>query len=233
MNFFNELIIFIANLNFGENYFAVTASCVLLFSIILLIFSIFFKRLRKINKAVVIGATICVYLLCVIKTFCQIYVFEKTPYLQLVLCSFIALLELIVLVALCLLKSPNGDFIKENGVIGGLFAKIKSIPIYENDQTYATNPFRKIERLKTEKMFDDKNSDDFNVNYPYVLSRIESLDFDKLSSPEKAEIFNLKTMLERFSSKKLTDVERESLCDGLRKFLKISAKHDEFLQDKF
>ena len=82
-------------------------------------------------------------------------------------------------------------------------------------------------------MFERDEKTDFNVNYSYILKRIDSLYSVDLSSDEKTDLTNLKLLIERISRKDLTENERATLCDGIRKFLKISAKYDGFLQAKF
>ena len=233
MNFLLRIIIFIANLPLGENFFIFIAVCLLLFSITLLLFSIVFKRLRLIKKPIVISATLLVYSLCIIKTLCQTYVFNFVDYTQLILCAIVAFFEILVLSIFCLLPTKNLAYNKDNEVIRGLF-KNNDFNFYQRDNDKIERlTSKKIERLKTKKMFSDKQNYDFNVNYSYLLKRINSFNLEHLSSIEKAELFNLKTMIEQFSYKELTNSERERLCDGIRKFLKFSAKYDGVLLDKF
>lgn len=233
MNAFKHATLFIANLDFGKNYFSLTALCLLLLSTLFLVFAIFFKSLRHLNKSVVIGVTACAYLVCIIKSLCQIYAFKTVDVLQLVLCSFFALIQVVVIVAICLLKPLKPHFVRDNGIIGGLFDNNSKNQRYAFGGEFAGNPFKKIERLPTKKMLETDSQGDFNLNFSYLLKRIELLDFSALSPVEQNDIFNLKSMVENFSHKEMTDREREMLCDGISKFLKISARYNEFLPDKF
>ena len=233
MNLAQRTIIFIANLTFGENFFILTTLCLLLFSIILLVFSICFKRLRLIKKSVVISIALLVYALCFTKTLCQIYAFNLVDLDELIFCSLVGFFEILTLAIFCLLPTKKLAYTHDNEVIQGLFKNndLNFSKKAERQSNVLTS--KKIERLQTKKMFSDSPSFDFNLNYPYLLKRIEGLDTSNLSSLEKAETVNLKTMIEQFSYKELTDFEREKLCDGIRKFLKFSANSDEFLHDKF
>lgn len=233
MNAFKHLILFIANLNFGKNYFSLTSLCLLLLSTLFLVLAIFFKSLRRINKSVMIGVISCAYLVCIIKLLCQIYAFLAVDYAQLILCSFFALIQVVVIVIFCLLKPVKTDFIIDNGIIGGLFDNNRKYCHYDYGGDFASNPFKKIERLPTKKMFETDSQGDFNLNFPYLLKRIELLDFTALSPVEQNDVFNLKSMVENLSHREITDKDREMLCDGISKFLKISARYDEFLPDKF
>ena len=229
---FLPVISFIANINFGENFLLCVTSCILILTLLLLLFSLVFKTLRLIDKTFLIGVIICAYSLCLVKTFCQMFVFNSTPFYQLIVCSFIAFFQSLTLFALCLLKAEKLPLSKDNELIGGFFSENTTDKTIDSSLSFAKNPFKKVERLPTSKMFENQESD-YNLNYSYILKRIDSIDLKSISSLEKAEIFKLKNMIDGYAYKQLNDVERENLCDGIRKFLKISAKYDEFSPDKF
>lgn len=232
MDIFLPTIEFIASLDFGENFFVLTSFCLLLLTTLLLLLSLIFKRIRNLNKTIILGFVITAYLLCIAKIVCQIYITNKIPFCELVICSVLAPIQAFVLVCISLLRAYNLPNFKDNEVIGGFFEEKTLRPTQATSPQLVGNPFKKVERLKTKKMF-ETSDDTSNVNYSYILKRIDELDDKKLSIIEKSQVFNLKNMIEKYAHSDINEKEKEYLCDGIRKFLKISAKYDEFSPDVF
>ena len=98
---------------------------------------------------------------------------------------------------------------------------------------FSENPYKRIERLNTQKGFLEPTFSDFNINPSYVENRASELLKKDLSLEDKLTAEQIFNSVQKYKLKNLSNFERDEFSTNLQKLIKLTAKYDKANFDLF
>jgi len=218
---------FIANLKIGQFYpLAVTiSSCIS--SGATLVFSIFIKKVRNADKTILLVITIISYLTCAFKIYCD--ALKGKPINSEIICFsvFLCSVSFSFLSVSILLSNLNKSSKYTNNQLISKFSNINEPYKYSNtlEGELFKAPFKRIEYLKTDKMFSDSADNNFGINYSQILQFIEELKNKDINEIEKEQLLDLECDVIKFAHVKSSDFERYEFSNKLSNLFKLMSKY--------
>lgn len=227
METISSFISFIANVKIGQFYPLAVAISSCVSSIATLILSIFIKKLRNYDKTLLIVLTIISYLTCAFKIYCD--VLKGKPINTEIICFsiFLCAVSFSLLSISVLLSNLKKMGKYTNNQLIDIFPNVNEPFKYSNtlEGELFKTPFKRIEYLKTDKMFSDLADNNFGINYSQILQFIAELKDKDLNEVEKEQLSNLECDVVKFAHVKSSDFERYEFSNKLSNLFKLMSKY--------
>ena len=93
-------------------------------------------------------------------------------------------------------------------------------------QAFASNPFKRVEYLPTERMWNDEEKEKYGLNLNEILSYCEKIKQRRPAPAETQELDEIESDVKKYALKKISDFERRDFSDKLGFLLKLISKYE-------